>query len=209
MINNIENIFKNRKSEIIGNYRKSAVMLLLSEEDGEAHLVFEVRANTLRHQPGDICLPGGKIEVDESPRDAAIRETLEELNLEPQDVEYVGEMDYFISPYGTIMYPFVAKLNKWEVTPNQGEVDHIFKVPLSYFLDKEPQAYEMEIGPNLKEDFPYHLVKGGKDYKFSRGTMKQYFYPYGDYVIWGFTAMVVKSFIDIIKKEEPKQQSSF
>jgi 8-oxo-dGTP pyrophosphatase MutT (NUDIX family) len=209
MISKIENIFKNRKTEIIGNYRKSAVMLLLSEEAGEAHLVFEVRANTLRHQPGDICLPGGKIEVNESPRDAAIRETLEELNLDAQDLEYVGEMDYFISPYGTIMYPFVAKLNRGEVTPNQGEVDHIFKVPLSFFLDKEPQAYEMEIGPNLKEDFPYHLVKGGKNYKFSRGTMKQYFYPYGDYVIWGFTAMVVKSFIDIIKKEEPKQQSSF
>jgi 8-oxo-dGTP pyrophosphatase MutT (NUDIX family) len=209
MINKIENIFKNRKSDIIGNYRKSAVMLLLSEEAGEAKLVFEVRANTLRHQPGDICLPGGKIEKGESPRDAAIRETIEELNIEPQDIEYVGEMDYFISPYGTIMYPFVAKLNKREVTPNQGEVDHIFKVPISYLLNMEPQAYEMEIGPNLKEDFPYHLVKGGKDYNFSRGKMAQYFYKYGDYVIWGFTAMVVKSFIDIIKKEEPKQQSSF
>lgn len=209
MINKIENIFNNRKAGIIGDYRRSAVMLLLSDESGESHLIFEVRAKTLRHQPGDICLPGGKIEENEGPREAAIRETLEELNLDLQDIEYVGEMDYFISPYGTILYPFVAKLNKYEVTPNQDEVDHIFKVPISYFLDKEPQIYEMEIGPNLKEDFPYHLVKGGKSYNFSRGTMKQYFYEYGDYVIWGFTAMVVKSFIDIIKKEEPKQRSSF
>ena len=193
MINKIESIFNNRKAGIIGKYRKSAVMLLISEEADEAHLIFEVRAKTLRHQPGDICLPGGKIEENENPRDAAIRETLEELNLEPQHIEYVGEMDYFISPYGTIMYPFVAKLNKCDVTPNKGEVDHIFKVPISYFLDREPQSYEMEIGPSLKEDFPYDLVKGGKNYNFSKGTMNQYFYSYGDYVIWGFTAMVVKS----------------
>jgi 8-oxo-dGTP pyrophosphatase MutT (NUDIX family) len=209
MLNKIENIFSNRKVGIIGSHRKSAVMLLLTEEDNEAHIVFEVRASHLRHQPGDICLPGGKIEENESPREAAIRETMEELNLEEQDIEYIGEMDYFVSPYGTIMYPFVARLKKSEVNPSKGEVDHIFKVPVSYLLHNEPQVYEMEIGPNIKEDFPYHLVKGGKNYKFSKGTLNQYFYSYENYVIWGFTAMVVKSFIEIIKKEEAKQQSSF
>jgi 8-oxo-dGTP pyrophosphatase MutT (NUDIX family) len=201
MINKIENIFGSRTPDIIGMHKKSAVMLLISEEAGEESLVFEVRAKHLRHQPGDICLPGGRIEENESPKEAAVRETLEELQLDFKDIKYIGEMDYFVSPYGTIMYPFVAKLLKNKVNPNEEEVDHIFKVPLTYFLNNEPLLYQMEIGPHLKEDFPYRLVRGGKGYKFSRGLLNQYFYEYKGYVIWGFTAMVVKSFIDIIKKE--------
>lgn len=201
MIEKIEDIFSSRTAGIIGRNKRSAVMLLLSEENGEESIVFEVRAKGLRHQPGDVCLPGGRIEENESAKEAAIRETIEELNLGKGELQYIGQMDYFVSPYGTIMYPFISRLLSSNVNPNPGEVDHIFKVPLSYFLDNEPLLYEMEIGPRLKEDFPYHLIKGGKDYKFSRGILNQYFYKYEDYVIWGFTAMIVKSFIDIIKKE--------
>lgn len=201
MINKIDNIFRNRKTDILGEHKKFAVMLLLTEEKGEAHIIFEVRASHLRHQPGDICLPGGKIEKNESPKKAAIREAVEELNLKPEDIEYIGEMDYFVSPYGTIMYPFITNLNNNSIIPNKDEVDHIFKIPINYFMNNEPQLYEMEIGPNLKDDFPYHLVKGGRSYKFSRGFLKQYFYVYENYVIWGFTAMIIKGFIDTIKKE--------
>lgn len=200
MIDDIKDVFKNRDAGIIGKHKKSAVMLLLSEENGEISLVFEVRANTLKSQPGDICLPGGKIEEFESAKEAAVRETIEELNLNENDIEYLGEMDYFISPYGSIMYPFVAKLNKKEINPNLAEVDHVFKVPLSFFINEEPFLYEAEIGPYLKEDFPYHLIRGGKSYKFSKGNLKQYFYKYNDYIIWGFTAIIVKSFIDVIKE---------
>lgn len=201
MIDQVEGIFKGRKASIIGNFRKSAVMLLLVEEKGEAHIIFEERAHNLRHQPGDICLPGGKIEPEESPKRTAIRETIEELNLEESEINYIGEMDYFVSPYGSIMYPFVASTSKMDIRPSAAEVDHIIKVPLSFFLEKEPLLYEMEIGPRLMEDFPYHLIKGGKDYKFSKGRLKQYFYEYEGHVIWGFTAMIVKNFIEIIKKE--------
>lgn len=130
MIDKIYNIFNERQAGIIGNYKKSAVMILLADKQGETFVVFEERAHTLRHQPGDICLPGGKLEEGETPKVTAIRETLEELNLELEDIEYIGEMDYFISPYGSIMYPFIAKLLKGEIEPNQHEVDHVFYVPL-------------------------------------------------------------------------------
>lgn len=201
MIDKIQKVFNNRVTGLIGNFRKSAVMLLIGEENGEAYIVFEKRAQSLRHQPGDICLPGGKIEEGETPRETAVRETLEELRLESNHVTVIGEMDHFVSPYGSIMYPFVAKLHVNDISPSPEEVDHVFKVPLSFFLEKEPLLYPMEIGPRLKEDFPYHLVRDGKNYKFSRGILNQYFYEYKEYVIWGFTAMIVKNFIDIIKKE--------
>lgn len=201
----IKNVFNKRKASVMGNFRESSVMILLEEINGDLYVIFEVRSLSLRHQPGDVCLPGGKIEKGESPKGAAIRETIEELNLVREDIEYIGEMDYFVTPYGSIMYTFIAKLkgNK-NIIPSPYEVDHIFKVPLEFFLKEEPIFYEMEIGPKSTEGFPFELINRGEDYEFSRGLLSQYFYKYEGHVIWGFTARIVKGFIDVIKKEEMK-----
>jgi 8-oxo-dGTP pyrophosphatase MutT (NUDIX family) len=195
----IEKIFKNRNGGPIGDFHKSAVMILLIEEDGEIYILFEKRALHLRKQPGDISLPGGGIEEGESPMEAAVRETEEELNINKKEIEVIGEMDYFISPYNSIIFPFVGKLKRGSIHPNKDEVDHIFKVPLKFFLENNPIAHEVEIRPHMKEDFPYHLIHGGKNYKFSRRRYNQYFYIFKDYVIWGFTAQIIKRFVEIIE----------
>ena len=204
IINKVDEIFNNRPSQIMGEFRKSAVMILLTEEQGELSIVFEVRAHRLRNQPGDVCLPGGKVEPDEDPREASIRETMEELNLERDEIEFMGDMDYYVSPYGNIMYAFVGKLKYGEINPNEDEVQSIFKVPLKFFLETEPLLYKMAIGPVNQEGFPFHLINGGKDYKFRNGYLDEYFYEYNNYVIWGFTAQIVKSFIDILKANSIK-----
>lgn len=186
---------------MIGSYKRSAVMILLYQQDDDDKIIFEVRSENLRHQPGDICLPGGKIEDNESAVETAVRETCEELNLDEKDFEVIGEMDYFISPYANIIYPFVAVLKNTNIDPNGSEVDHVFSVPLKYFLENEPFCYELKYGPYLEEDFPYELIKGGRNYKFSSGKLNQYFYSYENHVIWGFTALVIKKFVEIIKKQ--------
>jgi ADP-ribose pyrophosphatase len=201
MLNNIEKTFRDREADILGELRKNAVMILLSEEEGKTNIIFEVRAFNLRHQPGDICLPGGKVERGETPEEASIRETMEELNLKRNDIKFIGRMDYIVTPYNFIMYPFIAKLNKNQIFPNKGEVDHIFKVPIEFFIENPPELYELSLMPNPGEEFPYHLIRNGKDYKFRIGKLPEYFYKYKDYVIWGFTALIIKSFIDVLRKE--------
>jgi len=202
MINKLEQIFNNRDSNVIGEFNKSAVMILLREDSGELSIVFEVRALKLRSQPGDVCLPGGKIEQDENPREASLRETMEELNLEREQIEIIGDMDYYISPYGNIIYAFIGKLKYGEINPNGDEVHHIFKVPLKFFLEHEPLLYKMEIGPINQDGFPFHLINGGKGYKFRKGYLDEYFYEYNNYIIWGFTAQIIKSFIDILNNSK-------
>jgi 8-oxo-dGTP pyrophosphatase MutT (NUDIX family) len=202
IINKLEQIFSSRDSKIIGEFKESAVMILLVEDGEELSIVFEVRAHKLRNQPGDVCLPGGKVEPHENPRETSIRETMEELNLERDQIEIIGDMDYFISPYGNIMYAFVGKLKYGEINPSEDEVHHIFKVPLKFLLEHEPMLYKMEIGPVNQEGFPFHLINGGKDYKFRKGYLDEYFYEYNDYVIWGFTAQIVKSFIEILQNSK-------
>lgn len=198
-VDRIRKIFSNRNVATIQKLKKAAVMVLIKEDNGEKYIVFEVRSNKLKSQPGDICLPGGKVENNETPKEAAVRETMEELNLRDNDVEVIGEIDHFISPYGLIIYPFVGVLKGELGEPNKSEVDHLFKVPLSFFMKEEPLLYEMKIGPICKEGFPFHLINKGEDYNFRTGILEEYFYIYKDYVIWGFTAAVIKHFIDTIK----------
>lgn len=199
-MDNIYNIFKNRKPRIIGNFNKASVMLLLSENDSSPEVIFEVRSMKLSHQPGDICLPGGKIEKGESPKKAAIRETMEELNLKRHNIDFIGNMDYVVTPFNFMMFPFVSKLNgDYSIIPNRSEVDHIFKVPLEFFIDVKPKVYELPLVQKLDENFPYHLINNGKNYRFRKGKVLDYFYKYGNYVIWGFTALIMKRFSDIIK----------
>ena len=195
-------MFKNRSPKALGKRREYSVMLLITEIDGEDHLVLEKRASTLKSQPGDICLPGGSIDPGESPIEASIRETMEELGVDKEEIELIGPMDYFISPYGQTMYPFVARVNHTDFQPNPDEVDRLIFVPLSFFEKKSPLIYEIDLTAKMGEDFPYHLIENGKDYPFRKAVNKQYFYKYGDIVIWGFTAQIVKSFIDILKENE-------
>lgn len=198
MIHSIKNIFKHRQESIMGHYRKNAVMILLHEKEGKINIVFEVRAFNLRHQPGDICLPGGKLEENELPIDGAIRETMEELNLERENLEFVGNMDYVVTPYNFIMYPFIAILNCDNIKPNKDEVDHIFEVPIEFFIKNPPELYKLNLLPKPEISFPYKLIRNGKDYTFRTGCVPEYFYKYKDYVIWGFTAFIIKNFVDII-----------
>ncbi len=178
------------------------MMILLLEKAEEHYLVLEKRARTLNSQPGDICLPGGSIDQGESPKEAAIRETMEELGLLEEEIDFVGPMDYFISPYGQTMYPFVAKTKVENFKPNPEEVERLILIPLSYFEDHVPLIYEIDLTSKMGDDFPFHLIENGKDYPFRRATSKQYFYKFDDIVVWGFTAQIVKSFIDILKEEK-------
>jgi 8-oxo-dGTP pyrophosphatase MutT (NUDIX family) len=179
-IKEIKDIFKNRKKSLIGKYGKSAVMIFLIEENEEIYILFEVRAYDLDKQPGDICLPGGGIEKGEKPLEAAIRESIEELNIQKNDIDIIGEMDYFISPYGFIIYPFIAKLNRKSIFPSKEEVDHIFKVPLNFFMENKPIEHEIGLVPKIKQDYPFELIYNGKNYKFNKGKIKHYFF----YLIW-------------------------
>jgi 8-oxo-dGTP pyrophosphatase MutT (NUDIX family) len=197
----IIDIFRDRKGKPIRKFRKSSVVIPIVEKTGETYILFEMRALGLKSQPGDICFPGGKVDQGEGHREAAARELKEELGLEDKDFNIVGEMDYFISPYGNIMYPFVAELYKEPKDFNKDEVDHVLYVPMEFFLNNEPECYTMKVAPHLDENFPFHMIRGGREYKFTTEKLNQYFYKYKDYIIWGFTALIMKVFVDILKGE--------
>ncbi len=197
-------IIKNHSADVLGNPRKAAVLLLLTMIEGEWHIIFEERGKTIR-QPGETSFPGGGIEIGESKEEAVIRETYEELGIEPKHIEIIGEIDYSASE-NHVVYCFVGilkniNIEQFQLDPN--EVSSVYTVPLNYFLDHEPEYFDMPLKADRNANFPFHLINNGVKYPFYVLKRKVLFYrlPKGleKYTLWGFTASFVNNFIDILK----------
>ncbi|MFD1019735.1 NUDIX hydrolase [Thalassobacillus hwangdonensis] len=183
------------------HFRKFAILLPLIEKDGEIHVLFEVRAHHMRRQPGEICFPGGKIDAaDSTARAAAIRETEEELGISADELSNVHALDYLISPFGMIIYPYAGFLHQTDIERNPAEVSEVFTVPLSFFMENEPDIHHVQFEAKPDPDFPLDLIPGGENYNWQARRIEEYFYIYGDKVIWGLTARVLSHFIDLLKK---------
>ncbi|WCN38249.1 NUDIX hydrolase [Aneurinibacillus uraniidurans] len=180
---------------------RAAIMIPLVEKDGKWHILFEVRASTLTRQPGEICFPGGKIDPsDKNEQEAAIRETCEELGIQPDDVEVIADLGVLIPPYSSSIYSFVGRIrDEKRLSPNKAEVDEVFYVPLSFFLENEPQVHYIQLAVKPDEDFPFDLIPLGKEYKWRTTRLPEFFYQYDGKIIWGLTARIVQEFISVIK----------
>ncbi|MGM7637029.1 NUDIX hydrolase [Bacillus sp. Hm123] len=195
--------FHDRTSAILGNehFSKYAILLPLIEKENEIHLLFQVRSFQMRKQPGEVCFPGGRIEeLDKNELHTAIRETSEELGIQQSDITQTFPLDFIVSPFGTIIYPFVGSLpSEDKLLPNRDEVEQIFTVPLDYLLHYSPKKYDIHFKVEPEENFPFDLIVGGENYNWQTRKMDEYFYLYEDKIIWGLTARVLKHFLDLIK----------
>ena len=179
---------------------RSAVLIPLIQKNGEWHVLFEVRALTMRKQPGDISFPGGKIDsTDATPLAAALRETHEELGIDPAKIEILGHLSPFVTSPTFVVYPFIGVLEAEELNFNRDEVEELFTVPLNWLLTHEPYVHYVPVELNPPTDFPYDKIANGQNYQWRSSLMEEWFYEYGNYTIWGLTARLLKHFIEKIK----------
>ncbi|WP_312814014.1 CoA pyrophosphatase [Sedimentibacter sp.] len=196
-INYVKKLIEKNVPQPMDEDFRFSVLLPIIEIGGELNLIYEVRSKSIR-QPGEISFPGGKIEDGESPEYAAVRETHEELGIDMENIEIIKELDYATSKSGSFVYTYLGyikntKIN--EIKYNEDEVSEIFYVPLSYFLENEPERYFMNYYPKADNDFPYHMVNDGSKYNWESLRYPVYFYKYKDFIIWGLTAKITYSFV--------------
>lgn len=127
----------------------------------------------MKHHPGQISFPGGKIEtIDTGPVDAALRESAEEIGLQAGCVDVMGPVPDHVTVTGFRVTPVVGVVaNTFEPVPRDGEVDEVFEVPLAHVLDPENYSVQERIW---------------------QGQLRRYFVvPYGPHYIWGATARIL------------------
>lgn len=216
MRNKLKKFLKNLpdKPGILGRvkYHETAVLIPLLWENGELYIILEKRASHIR-QGDEISFPGGHFSKteDSNTQETAIRETSEELGITKNTIEVLGQLDSLVSPIGSIIDVFIGELQLEEhnpIVPNLSEVQSILKIPLSFFLENDPEIYKVKL-----EIKPYHYNKNGdkittfptqklqipsRYHKPWGGKLQNiYVYKFQGEIIWGITAEILYEMIKI------------
>ncbi|WP_312112111.1 VOC family protein [Brevibacillus reuszeri] len=207
LLTDIAKVFHQRESGIMGAQGTgvfSVLLPLVKMEDGRLGVLFEKRASTMRRQANEVCFPGGKAEDgDDSRWMTARRETSEELGLPLEHIHYMGELDMLTGPGSATIYPFVGYVEGIaNMQPNPEEVGDVFIIPLDTLRVTQPATYRSTVSTEPEDDFPFHLIPGGKRYPWRAGTIEHLFYEIDGRVIWGLTARVLAHFLELIQSDE-------
>ncbi len=175
--------------------REAAVLCLLTEAEGEASVVFEVRSRRLSHQPGEICFPGGGMEEGETPLACALRETEEELGIPSEQIRILAALDTIVHASGQRVHPFLAVTDRVEgILPQKEEVAEVFTVPLSWFAEHPPKRTTYTVAPDVSR-CPPELSPFLPNYRRERPTV---IWTWEDKVIWGMTAKILNRLLECL-----------
>ncbi len=158
--------------------RPAAVLVSFIETETGLRLILTKRSSALKHHPGQIAFPGGKVdETDADEAAAALREAEEEIGLPRQTVEVLGRMPAHETVTGFSVTPIFGRIrDAFAPVPESGEVDEVFTVPFGHISDRSRYQVQSRIWLG----------------------QRRYFYtvPYGPYYIWGATARILRAFAD-------------
>ncbi len=181
-IDRLRKKLSSRERKIINHppFSHAAVLVPLYRKEGECHLLFTKRSDQVKYHKGEISFPGGM--VDEEDRElihTALREAREEIGLKESDVEIIGLLDDIVTVTEFIVTPIVGLFPyPYPFQVSQIEIAELIEVPLSYLLAKDSFS-EREIFRMGRSEWVYA-------------------YQYGDHIIWGATARILKQFLDLI-----------
>ncbi|MHB1536833.1 MAG: NUDIX hydrolase [Acidimicrobiales bacterium] len=159
--------------------RPAAVLCAVFDDAGRAAVVLTRRSTQMRSHTGEVALPGGHLEPQESPAAAALREAWEEVGIDAGSVEMIGQLRP-LATYArsaTVM-PFVGLLaSPPKLQPNPSEVDRAFTVTLSELV--APGVYHDELWPDPRgAERPIH------------------FFDLVGETVWGATARILRDLLD-------------
>jgi len=159
--------------------QKAGVTILLYPKEGELFMAFIRRSGMVLHHKDQIGFPGGEVESGESYEQAALRETWEELGVEPERLRVIGVLTpLYIARSNFRVHPIVA-VSKEPLCfkPEEREVAEVIEVPLGHLADPRRVRRETHVIDGVPVEIPY--------------------YPFRGHKIWGATAMILAEFLEM------------
>ena len=156
-------------------FARAAVLIALVDRPDGLTVLLTQRASHLTHHGGQISFPGGRLEAEDSgPLAAALRETREEIGLDPAKVTLAGYLHDHLVITGFLVTPVVGFVARdFDLELDRKEVEEAFEVPLAFVLDKANHR------PRART--------------FAGVTFEAYDIPFGERNIWGATAGMLVS----------------
>ena len=177
-----------------GSWRKSAVLVPLYEDKGELHVILTRRAAHLRSHSLEVSFPGGgQEEADASLWETALREAREEISLNTELVERIGQLPTFRTVGSkSLVHPFVSVIRGGRpegLIPDPSEVEHILYVPMSELLRDDVFHEEHWTIPAIGH------------------VNVNFFELYGD-TVWGATAAMLRQLLTLATGAETLTRSN-
>lgn len=154
--------------------RPAGVLVPIWDRGNGAEVILTMRSSRLKHHPGQIAFPGGKVDAgDDGPVGAALREAEEEIALPRSRVEVIGTLPTHETVTSFVVTPVVGLIRgEFTPVPEAGEVQEVFSVPLRHVTD--PARFSIER-------------------RRWRGEWRSYYtVPWGPHYIWGATARILR-----------------
>jgi 8-oxo-dGTP pyrophosphatase MutT (NUDIX family) len=156
--------------------RRAAALILIYPGASGPSIALTKRRADLPHHPGQISLPGGALDAGESPQAAALRETEEEIGVDPQAVRIVGALStLWVVVSNFVVHPFVAVTSdRPTFRPEPREVDQLIEAPLGGLRDPTALHWDEQVRRGVRVYYPHFNVDG--------------------HAVWGATAMILGEF---------------
>ena len=170
-----ELLSENKLSEM----KQAAVLVCFFKKNGEYHLPLIRRPMHEKNHPGQIALPGGAMEENETLENTALREAFEEVGIIPESVEIIGKMTPLPVPVSKyLISPFIGIAKhepKWNI--NKQEVDELIILKFKDLIDSNNGYYE--------------------DWDLNGNTLRVPIFKVMNKEIWGATAAVLSELLDL------------
>jgi 8-oxo-dGTP pyrophosphatase MutT (NUDIX family) len=160
---------------------RAAVLVPLYEKHGVQSVVVTKRTDLVEHHKGEISLPGGAMdEADNDVLTTALRETHEEIGVDPDHVEVLGSLDDIVTITNFHVTPIVGVITEapYPFAVREDEVAELIEIPLQHLLDPDTLVEEKR-------------ERDGQQYI-------NFIYRYEGHEVWGATGRILHQYLELL-----------